>query len=76
MNEPLLKATLKVLTDGQAILYALMQSHIMEGTQSEGRFDALVMEYKTETAKLILEVMEAGKPRATDHLESRKDHMG
>ncbi len=61
MNEPLLKATLKVLLDGQAILYALMQSHIMESTQSKGKFDALVIEYKTETSQLILEVLDAAQ---------------
>ncbi len=57
MNEPLLKATLKVILDGQAILYALMQSHIMGDTQSEERFEALEAEYKTETSRLIMEAI-------------------
>jgi len=61
VNEPLLKATLAVLTDGQAIIYALIQSHIMESTQSEGQFDALVVEYKMETAALIMEVLDAAQ---------------
>jgi hypothetical protein len=62
MNEQLLKATLKVITDGQAYLYAhalqvdwetLNPSNIL----SSGMFEAWEDEWKKETAELILKAV-------------------
>ena len=64
MNEQLLAATLKVLTNSQASLYAQIQRLISE--QVGGRvgitdeeFETYMDEYNRDTAKLIIEVMEA-----------------
>lgn len=55
MNELLLKATLKVLTDGQAILYAMI--HNKRNELNEEQLERLVNDYKEQTALLIMEVM-------------------
>ena len=55
MNEPLLKATLKVILDGQATLYASIMTKT--GDWSSEDYEEFVTEYKSQTAQLILEVM-------------------
>ena len=60
MNEALLKATLKVILDGQAILYAtIMTQKNMDAEDVYKLYGEFVKEYKAETAKLILEAMNA-----------------
>ena len=59
ISEPLLKATLKVILDSQAVLYATILTHTMKGMEEDDTYHAIVDEYKEETAKLILEAMNA-----------------
>ena len=61
MNEPLLKATLKVILDSQAVLYATILTHTMKGMEEDDTYHALVDEYKEETAALIMEVLDAAQ---------------
>ena len=64
MNEPLLKATLKVLTDGQALLYAFhlrAYAEIKDGIVSDEQFETWQDEWKTSTAALILEAINAAQ---------------
>ena len=60
MNEPLLKATLKVLTDGQAILYASIMQNVT-GDVSMETYKKEIAYYKQETARLILEALDAAQ---------------
>ena len=57
LNEPLLKATLLVILDGQAALYAT----VMVGQAPELKYEDLVDEYKKATYQLILEAMGNGQ---------------
>ncbi len=59
MNEPLLKATLKVILDGQATLYAMIQTNSMgmNYDPSADSYQNFVDEFKKETAVLILEAL-------------------
>ncbi len=72
MNEPLLKATLKVLIDSQAVLYATIITHTMKGMEEDDTYRALVDEYKEETAELILEAMNAAQGDESSRTEYSK----
>ena len=56
LNKPLLKATLKVILDGQATLYASIMTKT--GDWSSEDYEKFVTEYKSQTAQLILEAMD------------------
>ena len=62
MNEQLLAATLKVLTNSQATLYAQIM-RLEDGDKlfpfTDEQMQVYMDEYNEDTAKLIIEVMEA-----------------
>jgi len=58
LNEPLLKATLAVVLDGQAVLYATIMTTGSDRTHSQEEFESYTNEYKVNTARLIMEAME------------------
>ncbi len=58
IKHKLLGATLQVLADGQAVLYAEIQRLHYGDTMTDGQFEEHMQVYKDETASLILQVLE------------------
>ncbi len=76
LNEPLLKATLAVILDGQATLYAMLCTRA-SGEDGGDMFERLIHEYKTETAKLIMEAMNESsreKPQESEEDNGPQDN--
>ncbi len=57
LNEPLLKATLLVILDGQATLYATIMTQGIQQEDYIQPYHKYVDEYKKKTAELIIEAM-------------------
>ncbi len=63
MNEPLLKATLLVILDGQAALYAMAMTRDNYMAE-DSDFEKYVEEYKKATYQLILEALSEATHRS------------